>query len=734
MKKFAITLFFVLSCTITASAQKADIRISELINNENWFGLIEEYPQLKDSIQFPFMKLVAEALINRYTNHKEQAAEDILELLRNHQKDLGGEVMSFVFLRAQLLYETGHYAEAADLIGNTLRQLKAQGVSSGLESWEYFYKWYNAMRDYPPMSVIRPDKDTRIKFSLKHWYPLKQESWIRKSKSDDANDDAVSIMVPVKLHGKTLSFVFDTGAGGSFFVTEKFAHDNGLKIIGDSITVNNGTDAKYAYIDSLQIGDIMVHNAIAFVGVGENNKAIDAVGLDAVLGIDIMSAVGETQICMTDSTMTFPIRMSPMPSTGINLLNNSRVKVQSGSETMTFLFDTGNTNANACYLYAPYYKAHREYVDANSFTDTISDGGYGRAEAKAIKVLPNFKLSISNQPIKVGKAFVFPNDTVGDAHCKGAITIGAVLQHEKTIFNYKDMFVKFESPMNIKPNPDARVRQLINKGNWIELNRVYPQLRDSLRIPVLKGIAEGMLGYELNRPEQTVNAFYGLLQNYQQQLGDQMYNFIICLGKVLKQHGDYTQAASMMGNVADALNGQVKIIADYNHELQAIRNLPPMSVSRPEKDVVVKSDELWTLPVVIHAKNYKFTLRQHSEYTTISHDVAEKLGLTILPDTFLHLGNQVRIAVIDSMQIGEIVVKNLLADIPLTGEGQLAIGRDFMRAIGETQLDFDKHKITFPKKFTKKPESGPNFTWDENIDIDKGRHRIAINYKDMFVR
>ncbi len=86
MKKFALTILFTLIFVVNTQAQKADIRISELINNEDWFGLIEEYPQLKDSVQYPFMKLVAEAMINRYTNHKEEAAADILELLKNHQK------------------------------------------------------------------------------------------------------------------------------------------------------------------------------------------------------------------------------------------------------------------------------------------------------------------------------------------------------------------------------------------------------------------------------------------------------------------------------------------------------------------------------------------------------------------------------------------------------------------------------------------------------------------------
>ena len=85
----------------TTSAQQPDQHIGELINSEDWFGLDREYPKLKDSMQVPYLKVVAEAMIARNFNQKERALECLNELLSTHQSDLGAGVFNFIILRAQ---------------------------------------------------------------------------------------------------------------------------------------------------------------------------------------------------------------------------------------------------------------------------------------------------------------------------------------------------------------------------------------------------------------------------------------------------------------------------------------------------------------------------------------------------------------------------------------------------------------------------------------------------------
>lgn len=424
-------------------AQQPDQRIGELVNTEDWFGLDKEYPVLKDSIQTPFLKVVAEAMIARNFNQKERALECLNELLSKHQSDLGAGVFNFIILRAQLLEEMGRYAEAADFLKNVLDQLKGQGVTEGLDAMEYYYQHVNVLRELPALSMSRPNHDVSVPFTLKELKPKRIESWMRKK--DDRNPDAKSVLmsVPITLHGETIPFHFDTGAGMTF-VTEKFVREKGLPLIGDTMVYTGNSKGLRTFIDSLQIGEITVRNIVAGVGLEKESELLDLVGVGPILGRDVIAAIGETQICMDDSTVLFPLETSPLPAYGRNMLYNSHVEATADGEKLRLLFDTGNASNNACYLSAAYYNSHREVVDRVATTDTISGGGYGIAGAREMKVIRPFSLSIGNMPIQLVEAVVDEESALADDHCHGNIGIAAVLQHRKTILNFRDMFVEFE--------------------------------------------------------------------------------------------------------------------------------------------------------------------------------------------------------------------------------------------------------------------------------------------------
>lgn len=442
LRKFLIILLSVLSSQML-SAQQPDQRIGDLINTEDWFGLEKEYPLLKDSMEVPFLKVVAEVMISRNFNQKERALGCLNELLSNYQSDLGAGVFNFIILRAQLLEEMGRYAEAADFMKNVLDQLKGQGVTEGLDAMEYYHQHVNVLRDLPALNLSRPDHDVSVPFTLKELKPKRIEPWMRKK--DERNPDAKSILisVPVTLHGETIPFHFDTGAGMTF-VTEKFVREKGLPLIEDSVIYTGNSKGLRTFIDSLQIGEITVRNIIAGVGLEEESEFLNLVGVGPILGRDVITAIGETQICMDDSTMLFPVETSPLPAYGRNMLYNSHVKATANGENLRFLFDTGNASNNACYLYDAYYNTHREAIDETATTDTISGGGYGSAGAREMKVIRPFSLSIDNMPIQLVEAVVDEESTLADEHCYGNIGIAAVLQHRKTILNFRDMFVKFE--------------------------------------------------------------------------------------------------------------------------------------------------------------------------------------------------------------------------------------------------------------------------------------------------
>lgn len=287
---------------------------------------------------------------------------------------------------------------------------------------------------------------------------------------------------------------------------------------------------------------------------------------------------------------------------------------------------------------------------------------------------------------------------------------------------------------------DTQVAQLVNGRQWIELAKAYPQLRDSIKNPAMRSIAEAMIGYEFNDSPTAFNALSDLIQNRQKEIGLQSTcRFAILLGKMLKERGMYAEAAKMTGSLSDNLKSLpqtdiFKEIINLNRYLQAIKNLPPLAIERPESDVELQSDERWALPVSIHGKSCKFVLRQSAENTVITRELASELGLTVLPAVIQRSGSKIQLAVIDSLEIGQLKVRNLIAEIPVDSTAEPTLGIDFMHAVGETRLDLDIRTVCFPKYFTPMPETGHNITWDSPVNINSGYHFIAVNYNDVFLK
>lgn len=89
--------------SIPVFSQSADERIGILINQSDWFGLEENYPILKDSMQVDFLKLMSEIMIDYNFNRPDKAISGIRKLLTNHQNEIGGSnVLGMTILACQI--------------------------------------------------------------------------------------------------------------------------------------------------------------------------------------------------------------------------------------------------------------------------------------------------------------------------------------------------------------------------------------------------------------------------------------------------------------------------------------------------------------------------------------------------------------------------------------------------------------------------------------------------------
>lgn len=172
----------------------------------------------------------------------------------------------------------------------------------------------------------------------------------------------------------------------------------------------------------------------------------------------------------------------------------------------------------------------------------------------------------------------------------------------------------------------------------------------------------------------------------------------------------------------------------YNKEIQALRNQQPVRISPFSQDIIVPCSNVWNIAATINNEPLSFVIDPCSDHTVVPFEKAKALNIKILPDTVEHIGKKVLLGIIDKMNIGDLEVHNIIAEIPLASNKSLTIGRDILSAVGEIQIDIDNSKIIFPKDHTAAPTTGPSFYWEQKFNISPKHHKMVINYKDMFIK
>lgn len=430
MKNLLLSVALLTGFCMPVYPQEADMRTGELMNNSDWFALNEEYPLLKEKIQWQPLKYMAEIMLGYYFNRPEEALEGINVLLSNHQEEIGfPNVYSFVSLAAVIHGRQGRYAQCADMARGFVDQLQAQGVSEGLESMEVLYKTYNALRDIPAPEFNRIGKDIEVPFTLK------QER------------RGVHMYVPVVVNGREHQFIFDTGAA-STYIKQRFAEEAGIRILNDSVMINEGTIGEsYGMTGlfeelSMASGDISVKNVVA--AIARPDETVDtAFTADAVLGLDFMMPAGEVHILPQENKIVFPVGKTPLPPSGPNLMfvGNLLLKAYSGDERLVLWFDTGNVRTE---MLSKYYEKHKDRIDSEGVKDVVWMGGHGFAKDFDVYKLPELPLGVGDAGFKLNDVMVVPEPGLAYEMLDGNLGMDFFMVCSRVIINFEDMFVKVE--------------------------------------------------------------------------------------------------------------------------------------------------------------------------------------------------------------------------------------------------------------------------------------------------
>lgn len=154
----------------------------------------------------------------------------------------------------------------------------------------------------PREEIVRPhDRETRIPLALVQ--DSTQTNWF-------AN-------VAAEVNGCEEPALFDTGASMWCFASERYAEKHGARIIADSLLTNGvgGTGyTRLGYVDSLRLGDVLVHNArfifapagsVMFTDDEGRDHTIEELGI--VIGNGIMADLGRIEFRPAERAIVVPL-------------------------------------------------------------------------------------------------------------------------------------------------------------------------------------------------------------------------------------------------------------------------------------------------------------------------------------------------------------------------------------------------------------------------------------------
>lgn len=436
-------IFVIMLCLLPlmATAQQADQRAATLINQADWFTLNDEFPSLRDSMQYDFLRLMAESMLNYHFGHDTEAVADITELLNNHQEELGtATALSMNYLRLSILGRMGRYAKAADGAQSVIDQLAGLGADELLAPAIHIYKTYAPMRAYPAPQLVRSAQDVVVPFNCVVINDIKREEWMRSGKIQRCD---LLLSVPVAIHGKNYPFIFDTGASQTMIALRK-VQELGLPVLTDTLTIGS-TDGQeiicsYTFIDSLSLGGITYRNMMALVGT-DTTLAHHTQKLDFILGMDFIRAAGEVQIDMEKHEMLFPEKYTPRPASGSNIYLDHvpYLRASKDGTPLLFSFDTGCAGAT---LNSNYYQKFADEIQVTATPDTVTTVGYGTIDTHEVLYLPEVSFAINDTPVTIREIHLDPTAT---DDTDGRMGTALLSLFRRITINMQDMFVVFSN-------------------------------------------------------------------------------------------------------------------------------------------------------------------------------------------------------------------------------------------------------------------------------------------------
>jgi len=112
--------------------------------------------------------------------------------------------------------------------------------------------------------------------------------------------------------------------------------------------------------------------------------------------------------------------------------------------------------------------------------------------------------------------------------------------------------------VNAQSAADLELAEMLNSGDMLRLNDRYPQMKDSLQVPMLARLAEANLYVSFNQLEKAEEAMADLFAHHQQELDAQTQIGMAALRAMnFLNLGQYAAGGEMGEDLVSALEQQI---------------------------------------------------------------------------------------------------------------------------------------------------------------------------------
>ncbi|MGL4492135.1 MAG: retropepsin-like aspartic protease, partial [Tannerellaceae bacterium] len=233
MKLFLLMLFIVLS--VGVRSQSPDFKVMHNLTAENYFKALDLFNHYQDSMSDK-NRLMAHTFLYSYFFQPEKAILTADTLFMRYKSSLNNTLyIVFATLTAENYAYVQDYAKAEAIMSELTNPEGYIMSHAARESYEALQIQYAALKNNPPLQIVRPDQATTL--------PLMGAT-------------RTHLRIPVRINHQTKIMMLDTGAARNV-ITQKEAKALNARIISEPVIISGyggRVKGQLAMIEELVLG------------------------------------------------------------------------------------------------------------------------------------------------------------------------------------------------------------------------------------------------------------------------------------------------------------------------------------------------------------------------------------------------------------------------------------------------------------------------------------------------